>query len=86
MSDWKESANKRRDFRSGKFEPEVPKHKKKGKNKKPWKIICFGNMFFGKDKEWVLGRYKTEKSAKDAMASFKQNFWSKYDLRIEKDN
>lgn len=41
MSEWKEEANKRREFRQSKSDPEVPQHKGKRKNTKKW---CKGKV------------------------------------------
>jgi hypothetical protein len=90
-SDWKESAIKRRDFRHSKSDPEVAKgRKKKSRGKKPWKIVCDWKFLGRDEKGYVLGRYKTEDAAKNALQSYKNNWWGEGDrgktMRIEKDD
>lgn len=89
-SDWKESAIKRRDFRSTKSDPEVPKHRKKKAHKKPWKVVAKNFPLFNRKEDYVLGRYKTEQDAKNALQGYKKNWWGERggedNLRIEKDD
>ena len=86
-SEWKESANKRRDFRNSKTDPEIAKGRKnRGGHKKPWKLYCKAPRMFSLDtEEFILGRYKTEKGAKSALQAHEANYWGKYPMRIEKD-
>lgn len=83
MSDWKESANNRRDFRQSK-DPIIPLHTKKRSGKKLYKVE-YRNPTGIFMTDWTLfGRYKTEKDAQQAISTI-ENRWGKkfgYESRL----
>lgn len=84
MSEWKEEAAKRRDFRHTHGGPEVAKVKPKSR-KKPWKLVGTWSLFC-EPRPANYGRYKTEKAAEQAKEDYNKRrfkFWGK--LTIEKD-
>ena len=82
MSDWKESSLKRRDFRSAKEDPEIPRHKKKARGKNTYKITC--NWTFGlKTERFTLGKYKNLEGAQQALKQYESSMWAKYNPKIE---
>lgn len=75
-------------------ENEIPKHKKKGRRKKPWKIVLAesycphkGTIWSGLKKGYVLSRYETEGRAEQALRAYQTGgmLWSKLKLEIVKD-
>lgn len=88
MSEWKESANHRRQIRDGVVEP----RQLGGKNKRdrPWIVLyrwreSEGSFFFGNGKWRKMGAYRTQDEAKRA-AQNQERKHSFYETRIEGPN
>ena len=89
MSEWKEDANKRRDFRQDpESKPTELKHgkRKKKRNFKVEKKLKKGERAWGADpKKWYpFGYYKKEADAKKAIKSYENKYyWNRFEYRIE---
>lgn len=86
MSDWKERAIKRRDFRSSKTDPEIAKPKKKKNGKHTHKLIIEEFAWLShRKKDYVFGKYRSKAAAEDAMKQKTNDsgFWGKYKMRVE---
>lgn len=88
MSDWKERAIKRRDFRHTHDGPEVAKHSnKKSKRKKPYKVYCgrsTGIFSWLGSKPWAWGSYYTQADAEAAIKGLKTGWWKDQEFFIKK--
>ena len=87
-SDWKQSAINRSDFRRSKLDPEVPKKRKKNKQKNKYKLVIkdfsFGSWMKDDPKDYIIGRYTNKIRAEQAKKNQKHDlFWSKYKMIIE---
>lgn len=84
MQSWKESANERRKFRQSNSDPEIPKHKKRRGDSKPYKVRCKGFWIFdpNKTEDFNLNSYKTLEDAEKGFETHKKGFWGKWEMEI----
>ena len=88
MESWKERSIKRRDFRSSRDDPEVPKRVGKRKRcKKPWVLECAARadvLFFTEGEWFKVKAYKTEEIALEVKKLKEANrfYKDRFDLRV----
>jgi len=87
VSEYKESAIKRSDFRRSKTDPEIPKKVRKKKKKKKYKVVIKDHVWSFSNEEphdWAIGHYTNLIGAEQALKHYKTvSYYKKFNIVIE---